>query len=86
MRSEICKATENLDLAKLQRVNVIQMVTRSREDKKCKLKKNTSSLLPLLSFLCLTGLKMIIGVAFCGCQAAKVTIYSEDEIGVKRRR
>jgi hypothetical protein len=29
---------------------------------------------------------MIIGVAFCGCQAAKVTIYSEDEIGVKRRR
>jgi hypothetical protein len=23
---------------------------------------------------------MIIGVAFCGCQAAKVTIYSEDEI------
>jgi hypothetical protein len=24
---------------------------------------------------------MIIGVAFCGCQAAKVTIYSEDEIG-----
>jgi hypothetical protein len=36
--------------------------------------------------LCLTGLKMIIGVAFCGCQAAKVTIYSEDEIGVKRRR
>jgi hypothetical protein len=37
-------------------------------------------------FLCLTGLKMIIGVDFCGCQAAKVTIYSEDEIGVKRRR
>jgi uncharacterized FlgJ-related protein len=29
---------------------------------------------------------MIIGVAFCGCQAAKVTMYSEDEIGVKRRR
>jgi hypothetical protein len=29
---------------------------------------------------------MIIGVAFCGCQAAKVAIYSEDEIGVKRRR
>jgi hypothetical protein len=29
---------------------------------------------------------MIIGVAFCGCQAAKVMIYSEDEIGVKRRR
>ncbi|KAH0820895.1 hypothetical protein GEV33_001896 [Tenebrio molitor] len=29
---------------------------------------------------------MIIRVAFCGCQAAKVTIYSEDEIGVKRRR
>jgi hypothetical protein len=29
---------------------------------------------------------MIIGVAFCGCQAAKVKIYSEDEIGVKRRR
>jgi hypothetical protein len=29
---------------------------------------------------------MIIGVAFCGCQAAKVTIYSEDEIVVKRRR
>jgi hypothetical protein len=29
---------------------------------------------------------MIIGVAFCGCQAAKVTIYSEYEIGVKRRR
>jgi hypothetical protein len=28
---------------------------------------------------------MIIGVAFCGCQAAKVTIYSEDEIGVKVR-
>jgi hypothetical protein len=28
---------------------------------------------------------MIIGVTFCGCQAAKVTIYSEDEIGVKRR-
>jgi hypothetical protein len=28
---------------------------------------------------------MIIGVAFCGCQAAKVTIYSEDEIGVMRR-
>jgi hypothetical protein len=27
---------------------------------------------------------MIIGVAFCGCQAAKVTIYSEDDIGVKR--
>jgi hypothetical protein len=26
---------------------------------------------------------MIIGVAFCLCQAAKVTIYSEDEIGVK---
>jgi hypothetical protein len=25
---------------------------------------------------------MIIGVAFCGGQAAKVTIYSEDEIGV----
>jgi hypothetical protein len=37
-------------------------------------------------FFFLTGLKMIIGVAFCGCQAAKVTIYSEDEIGVKRRR
>jgi hypothetical protein len=37
-------------------------------------------------FWCLTGLKMIIGVAFCGCQAAKVTIYSEDEIGMKRRR
>jgi hypothetical protein len=37
-------------------------------------------------FLYLTGLKMIKGVAFCGCQAAKVTIYSEDEIGVKRRR
>jgi hypothetical protein len=37
-------------------------------------------------FLCLTGLNIIIGVAFCGCQAAKVTIYSEDEIGVKRRR
>jgi hypothetical protein len=37
-------------------------------------------------FFCLTGLKMIIGVAFCGCQLAKVTIYSEDEIGVKRRR
>jgi hypothetical protein len=37
-------------------------------------------------FLCLTGLKMIKGVAFCGRQAAKVTIYSEDEIGVKRRR
>jgi hypothetical protein len=33
MRSEIYKATENLDLAKLQGVNVIQMVTRSREDK-----------------------------------------------------
>jgi hypothetical protein len=29
---------------------------------------------------------MIIRVAFCGCQAAMVTIYSEDEIGVKRRR
>jgi hypothetical protein len=29
---------------------------------------------------------MIIGVAFCGCQAAKVTIYSVDEIGVKLRR
>jgi hypothetical protein len=29
---------------------------------------------------------MIIGVDFCGYQAAKVTIYSEDEIGVKRRR
>jgi hypothetical protein len=29
---------------------------------------------------------MIIGVAFGGCQAAKVTIYSEDEIGVKRQR
>jgi hypothetical protein len=29
---------------------------------------------------------MIIKVAFCGCQAAKVTIYSEVEIGVKRRR
>jgi hypothetical protein len=29
---------------------------------------------------------MIIGVAFCGCQAAKVTIYSEDEIGLKRRK
>jgi hypothetical protein len=29
---------------------------------------------------------MIIGVVFCGCQAAKVTIYSEDKIGVKRRR
>jgi hypothetical protein len=29
---------------------------------------------------------MIIGVAFCGCKAAKVTIYTEDEIGVKRRR
>jgi hypothetical protein len=29
---------------------------------------------------------MIIGVAFCGCQAAEVTIYSEDEIGVQRRR
>jgi hypothetical protein len=29
---------------------------------------------------------MIIGVAFCECQAAKVTIYLEDEIGVKRRR
>jgi hypothetical protein len=29
---------------------------------------------------------MIIGVAFCGCQAAKVTIYSEDEIRVKRGR
>jgi hypothetical protein len=29
---------------------------------------------------------MIIGVDFCGCQAVKVTIYSEDEIGVKRRR
>jgi hypothetical protein len=29
---------------------------------------------------------MIIGVAFCGCQAAKVTIYPEDEIGAKRRR
>jgi hypothetical protein len=29
---------------------------------------------------------MIIGVAFCGCQAAKVTIDSEDEIGVKRQR
>jgi hypothetical protein len=29
---------------------------------------------------------MIIGVAFCGCQVAKVTIYAEDEIGVKRRR
>jgi hypothetical protein len=29
---------------------------------------------------------MIIGVAFCGFQAAKVTIYSEDEIGVKRRK
>jgi hypothetical protein len=37
-------------------------------------------------FLCLTGLKMIIGVDFYWCQAAKVTIYSEDEIGVKRRR
>jgi hypothetical protein len=29
---------------------------------------------------------MIIGVDFSGCQAAKVTIYSEDEIGVKWRR
>jgi hypothetical protein len=29
---------------------------------------------------------MIIGVAFCGCQAAKMTIYSEDEIWVKERR
>jgi hypothetical protein len=29
---------------------------------------------------------MIIGFAFCGCQAAKVTIYSEDEIGVNRRK
>jgi hypothetical protein len=29
---------------------------------------------------------MIIGVPFCGCQAAKVTIYSEDEIGLKRQR
>jgi hypothetical protein len=29
---------------------------------------------------------MIIGVAFCGCQPEKVTIYSKDEIGVKRRR
>jgi hypothetical protein len=29
---------------------------------------------------------MIIGVVFFGCQAAKVTIYSEDEIRVKRRR
>jgi hypothetical protein len=29
---------------------------------------------------------MEIGVAFCGYQAAKVTIYSDDEIGVKRRR
>jgi hypothetical protein len=29
---------------------------------------------------------MIIGVAFCGCQTAKVTIYSEDEMGVERRR
>jgi hypothetical protein len=29
---------------------------------------------------------MIIEVAFCVCQAAKVTIYSEDEIVVKRRR
>jgi hypothetical protein len=29
---------------------------------------------------------MIIGVAFCGCETAKVTIYSDDEIGVKRRR
>jgi hypothetical protein len=28
---------------------------------------------------------MIIGVVFCGCQAAKVTIYSEDEIGVKAK-
>jgi hypothetical protein len=37
-------------------------------------------------FLCLTGLKIILGVAFCGCQAAKVTIYLEDEIGVRRRR
>jgi hypothetical protein len=26
---------------------------------------------------------MIIGVAFCGCQAAKMTIYSEDEIGIE---
>jgi hypothetical protein len=31
------------------------------------------------------GLKMIIGVTFDGCQAAKVTIYSEDEIGAKVR-
>jgi hypothetical protein len=31
------------------------------------------------NFFCLTGLKMTIGVAFCGCQAAKVTIYSEDK-------
>jgi hypothetical protein len=29
---------------------------------------------------------MIIGVAFCGCQAAKMTIYSEDEIGSKQRK
>jgi hypothetical protein len=29
---------------------------------------------------------MIIGVAFCGCHAAKVMIYSEDEIEVKGRR
>jgi hypothetical protein len=29
---------------------------------------------------------MIIGVAFCGCQAAKMTIYSEDEIWVKRAK
>jgi hypothetical protein len=29
---------------------------------------------------------MIIGVTFCGCQVAKVTIYSEDEIWVKRGR
>jgi hypothetical protein len=29
---------------------------------------------------------MIIGVTFCGCQVAKVTIYSEDEIWVKRQR
>jgi hypothetical protein len=29
---------------------------------------------------------MIIEVAFCGCQAAKMTIYADDGIGVKRRR
>jgi hypothetical protein len=38
-----------------------------------------------VNFFPLTGLKMIIRVAFCGYQAAKVTIYSDDEIEVKVR-